>query len=310
MQAPVKVAILLSTFNGEKYLVDQLDSLIHQSYSNFVIVLRDDNSTDGTTSLIQSYRRKFPELIHVIENKGENLGASGSYSLLMRYVLDHKRELGLQQAYMMFCDQDDVWLEDKTSVQIKAMLDAESRTASIPTLIHSDLRVVSESGEQISESFMQYQGLKTERNHFGNLLVSNLVTGCTVLLNESLAKLVLPIPKEAIMHDWWAALVGSAFGNIIFLDSPLVNYRQHENNTLGAKQYQKPNYSGNELIRKILSAKPNPLLEDCATQSRAFRNRYDDQLNNANRFSTYIAATMSFRIGIFQQLIFRLLRRF
>lgn len=310
METQLKVAILLPTFNGEKYLAEQLDSLLGQSYQNYIIVLRDDCSTDGTVQIIQSYLTKYPEFIHFLDSGGKNLGAGGSFSLLMRYVLDHKKELGLQQAYMLFCDQDDIWLEDKISVQFKAMLEAESTNAKIPILVHSDLQVVSETGQLISESFVRYQGLKTKRNRFNNLLVSNLVTGCAVLVNENLAKRSLPVPDEAIMHDWWVTLVCSAFGKLVFLDRPLVDYRQHETNTLGAKEYPKPDYSNSARIREILSFRSNPLLEDCATQAEMFSKRYGTQLTIVKRCLVFFTVIMRLRIGLLQKLIFRLMRGF
>lgn len=309
MDTQMKVAILLPTFNGEKYLAAQLDSLFAQSHSNFIIVHRDDNSSDGTVSLIDSYRNCNPERLYTIDNNGENLGVCGSFSLLMQYVLDHKSELGLLQAYMMFCDQDDIWVNDKISIQAHAMLEAESNNPELPILVHSDLQVVSQAGQLISESFMHYQGLNAERNAFSNLLVSNLVTGCTALINESLVTRSLPIPNKAIMHDWWIALVGSAFGKSVYINRALVLYRQHESNTLGAKLYIKRNYSGRELVKKTITMKSNPLLEDCATQAKLFRECYRGELTVANRRSIFLAEKMSVPIGILQQLIFKLLRR-
>jgi glycosyltransferase involved in cell wall biosynthesis len=112
-QVTIRLAIILPTYNGANYLAEQLNSLAAQTSKNFVIVIRDDGSTDNTLDVIQSFQIKFPQLIHFVTSAENNLGASGSFSYLMRYVLEHKHELNLDSAYIMFCDQDDIWHEEK-----------------------------------------------------------------------------------------------------------------------------------------------------------------------------------------------------
>ena len=124
--------------------------------------------------------------------------------------------------------------------------------STLPIIVHSDLEVVSEQNTVIAKSLISYQGLEIERNSFPNLVISNLVTGCTALINEPLAEKALPIPEKAIMHDWWLALVASAFGKLVYLDIPLVHYRQHGNNTIGAKEFTKVSVVSMSLWRRIL----------------------------------------------------------
>ncbi|MED5529744.1 MAG: glycosyltransferase family 2 protein, partial [Pseudomonadota bacterium] len=237
-----KIAILLSTYNGTKYLEEQLDSILNQTYSNYVIVARDDGSYDDTIQLLNKYAKKFTDKFHLLEQDLLNLGASDSFSYLIEYVLENKQSLGLESAYMMFCDQDDIWSLEKIDKQIDEMIKVEKHqtgTKPIPVLIHSNLRVVSEDKSLIAESFVHYQGLEIERNRFTNLVISNVVTGCTVFINEALARKAVPVSKEAIMHDWWLSLVASAFGKLVFIDAPLVSYRQHDTNAIGAKEFVK-----------------------------------------------------------------------
>ena len=142
-----KIAILLSTYNGTKYLEEQLDSILNQTYSNYVIVARDDGSYDDTIQLLNKYAKKFTDKFHLLEQDLLNLGASDSFSYLIEYVLENKQSLGLESAYMMFCDQDDIWSLGKIHKQIDEMLKVEKQqtgTKPIPVLIHSNLRVVSE----------------------------------------------------------------------------------------------------------------------------------------------------------------------
>ena len=146
MNLTPKISILLSTYNGAKYLAEQLDSLLEQSYTNIVIVIRDDGSTDATRELISLYARKHENKIHQVCGDNENRGARDSFSYLIEYVLANKVSLELDAAYMMLCDQDDIWFADKIEQQVAAMLIAEEETEGnkIPLLIHSDLQVVSE----------------------------------------------------------------------------------------------------------------------------------------------------------------------
>lgn len=313
MNSQPKIAVLLSTYNGEKFLAEQLDSLVAQSYSNFLLVVRDDGSSDETLSLLQSYAEKHPSLIHLLAQDNDNKGASGGFAFLIDYILQRKSELGLQSAYMMFCDQDDIWFADKIEQQIRAMLGAErnqNTRRQPPILIHSDLEVVSEKNTAIAQSFINYQGLEIERNTFPNLLISNLVTGCTMLINESLAQKAMPIPANAIMHDWWLALVATAFGQLVYLDTPLVQYRQHGNNTIGAKKFIHAAVFKHSFWKRILARKPNEHLIEVAIQAAEFRQRFAAELSARQRFSLGICVAMGIKIGLLQRLMYRLARRF
>jgi len=304
-----RVAILLPTFNGEKYLAEQLDSLIGQSYENLIVVVRDDGSIDGTVEIIRTYLGRFPDRFHLIENNNRNLGARGSFSFLMDYVLNHKKELGLEKAAMMFCDQDDIWAGNKVELEIESMEKAEAGDAEIPVLVHSDLEVVSDSRDLIAESFMSYQGLEPKRNKFGQILFCNPVTGCTLLINEALAEQSLPVPETAVMHDWWLALVASAFGKLVFINQPLVEYRQHRSNTLGAIK-KAPKRSLKEILSKIRKMKPDPLLYPLALQAQDFSIRYHPRLGAGQKFRLELTRLMFIRSGICQKAIYRLGRRY
>lgn len=310
MSPQPKVAILLSTYNGDKYLAEQLDSILSQSYSNFSIVVRDDGSSDNTVSVLVRYVADYPDRIHLLEQDGKNRGASGSFSYLIEYVLENKQKLGLEKAYMMFCDQDDIWYATKIEKQIAVMLQAEASDEALPVLIHSDLQVVSEQNTAIAESLIRYQGLEIERNRFPNIVISNLVTGCTALINESLAKKSIPVSKEAIMHDWWLAMVASAFGKLIFLETPLVHYRQHRSNAIGAKKFSAPRPMSRSFWHKLFGRRPNEHLIEVARQAADFKRRFGKQLSIRENLGLSISACMSTRIGIVQRFFYRLARRF
>jgi len=124
---------------------------------------------------------------------------------------------------------------DKLSVQMETMLRLEHEFPAMPLLVYSDMSVVDASLKMIAPSFMNYQSIQHEYNPIPILLAQNFVTGCTVMVNRKLLDIALPIPEEALMHDWWLALCAAVFGHIGFIDKPLVKYRQHGNNEVGAK---------------------------------------------------------------------------
>lgn len=314
-----RLAVLLSTFNGGQFLEEQLDSLLAQSYSNFTIVVRDDGSRDNTREILNQYSASHPSRFHLLpgtagqsDGSPQNLGASGSFSFLIDYVLNHKPDLGLDRAYMLFCDQDDVWFPDKIERELDCMQEVESahQQQDIPVLIHSDLQVVTENRELIAESFTRFQGLETGRNSFCNLVISNLVTGCTALINEAAARKALPVPEDAIMHDWWLALVAAAFGEVVFIDTPLIHYRQHDSNTIGAKEHKKAVLANGGILRRVFSSKPNAHLIEVAGQAKAFLDRFGAELAEHELRGLLVASRMNSRIGFLQRLYYRRARRY
>lgn len=308
--AQPKIAILLSIYNGEKYLAEQIDSLLSQTYKNTLIVIRDDGSDDKSVAIVQEYALRHPSRFHILALDNENKGASAGFAFLMEYVLANKRELDFEKAYLMFCDQDDVWFKNKVEIQITAMLEAEAAGENLPVLIHSDLEVVSSEKNLIAESFIVFQGLEIQRNKFPNLIISNLITGCTALINEALATKALPISGNAIMHDWWLALVAAAFGKVIFLDMPLIHYRQHENNTIGAKEFIKPSRARLSFWRRVVSSKANPHLIEVGIQAAQFKQSFGRELCWRNNLSLFLCSGMRVKVGFIQRGFYRLARRF
>lgn len=303
-----KIAILLSAYNGGKYLEEQLESLLGQTYGRFVIVLRDDGSGDNTPGIIESYRARHPGVVHVPPGGGRHLGACASFAFLMRYVLGSKGALGLPEVAMAFCDQDDVWAADKIERQVQCLRAAESDAGAAPVLVHSDLEVVGESGNTIAGSFVRYQGIDPKRNRFGQVLYGNPVTGSTALINEALAVRALPVPPEAVMHDWWLALAASAFGKLVFVDRPLVRYRQHPGNALGAVQ-KPPRRSLAELASAVYGLRPDPSVTALAAQAGAFLERYGASLGTGQKIRLRLTAVLRTRSGAAQRVFRRLGRR-
>lgn len=223
-----RVCVLLAAYNGETYIRQQIDSVLAQDYANVQIVLSDDCSTDATLEILELYKQSFPErVIHY--KSGKRFGSAHKHFL---HLLTEFHDA----PYVMFCDQDDVWHQDKVRKTLEKMKDIEDNPK-IPAMVHTDLRVVDQNLQEISSSFCEYSAIKGNRLLLNQLLVQNVVTGCTVMMNHALAELAATaIPEEGIvMHDWWIALLAAASGRTAFLDEALIDYRQHGSNTVGAK---------------------------------------------------------------------------
>lgn len=244
MHEDILVTILLATHNGERYLAQQMDSIIDQTHNNWRVFVSDDRSTDNTCSLINAYIKRYPEKIEFIDNSNGFGSACANFFFLLKQAVERDID------YVMFCDQDDVWAADKIEISLKAMIEAEVKAgAQCPLLVFTDLEVADSQMNLHSKSFMTYSHLKGTRTLLRHLLIQNVVTGCTMMINKALSKLSLQNDEETcvLMHDWWIALTASTLGKIIFLDVVLVRYRQHEKNSIGAKNVMSLKY----LINKI-----------------------------------------------------------
>ncbi|HEY7674420.1 MAG TPA: glycosyltransferase family 2 protein [Burkholderiales bacterium] len=225
---PHSVDILVATYNGARFLGPQIESLLMQKGVSFRILVRDDGSTDETPELIRRYLRLRPDCIVPIDGS-ENLGAVATFARLLSQA---------KAPYAALCDQDDVWEPCKLESSLKVMREMEDRHGvGTPLLVHSDLKVVDESLRLQHPSFWRYSGFDPRNAGLARLLIKNTVTGCASLVNRALIRLALPIPQAALVHDYWLALVAAATGQIGAVAEPLVAYRQHRHNLIGARAY-------------------------------------------------------------------------
>ena len=311
MAKQTQLAILMSTFNGEDFLSAQLDSIFQQSFTDFVVVARDDGSGDSTPSILTRYATDYPGRFFILPCDSANLGAKASFAALLQYVLEHKSELGLARAYIMFADQDDIWAANKIEIGLRSLLQLEQeKDYRVPALVHSDLEVIDREGKRLAFSYIDYQGLQIRRDSLVNQVQSNLVTGCTAVINEELALKVLPIPEQAIMHDWWIAVAAVAYGRRAFIDKPLVQYRQHGRNTIGAQPFLAATPSPKSLWAKLRAYKTNAHLFAVAEQSKAVLQRHKGVLNFRQRLGLRLVGCLNVRSGLLQSLLFRLARYF
>jgi hypothetical protein len=257
-----RVAILLSTFNGERFLSEQLDSLLVQTYAHCDIWVRDDGSTDATLAILRRYSDLSPS-IRVLE--GSNLGFVGSFYELLQVA-------GGGYGFYFFCDQDDVWLSDKVACAVTALSEVVG-----PALYCSRTEYVDARLQSIGPS-PNYPG---EKIGWGNALVQNIATGCTVALNAASRHLLLVArPRYCLAHDWWAYLVVSAFGQVVFDAQSHILYRQHGRNTIGM---EKKGLRGQwarvlRFVRRLRQAGPGWL-----DQLAEFERLHGDQLTHRQR---------------------------
>jgi glycosyltransferase involved in cell wall biosynthesis len=240
MPPDVHVEILLATYQGARFLEEQLDSVLAQTHPHWTLVARDDGSSDETSAILQRYAARDPGRIRVLSTEGRRLGAMGNFSALL--------DASTAQ-HVMFCDQDDVWLPEKIALTLARMQAAEAaHGASRPVLVHTDLRVVDEALLPIADSMWRFQ--QTDPARLATLpraLLQNFVTGCTAMVNRPLLAEALPIPREARMHDWWLALVALKFGVVESVPTATILYRQHGKNERGAKAFN-PVHAALEVI--------------------------------------------------------------
>jgi glycosyltransferase involved in cell wall biosynthesis len=212
-----EVSVILSSFNGARYLREQLDSLLGQSYPNLLIQVRDDGSSDGTRAILQDYAAQHA---NIRVDFGERLGIASSFFQLLEHAADGSE-------YFAFCDQDDVWYPDKIE---RAVSRLSALKPGIPALYCSRLEYVDADLNHLRFSRIPGRGLS-----FGSALVENSATGCTVVMNRAARDLIVRAPPgHCIMHDWWCYLVVAAFGVVIYDESPGLKYRLHAGNDTGA----------------------------------------------------------------------------
>ena len=208
------VSIAMATYNGEKYLKEQLDSLINQSYKSIEIVIVDDCSKDNTIGLIKQYQEKFNFIRLFINEKN-----SGVTSTFEKAITESKGK------YIAISDQDDIWELDKIEILLNEIDDFDA--------VYSNSLLVDSQGNSLGKSFTTIMNMKTYK--IGTpFLLSNSVPGHTILMKKDFVEKILPIPKN-ILFDLWIGFCAAGNNGIKFIDKTLVKYRQHDSNTIGTR---------------------------------------------------------------------------
>ncbi len=266
------IFILLASYNGADYIAQQLDSILAQTCQDFMLYIGDDLSDDGTWEIVQSYAKRYPSHITACQNRAHSGGAKRNFFGMMQKYRDE---------YVMLCDQDDVWLPDKIEKTLEIMQKAERQYGKeTPVLVHSDLTVVDRDLKVLDPSYRHTVNGNWQRTALCYELVQNTVTGCTAMYNRALGELLYKEPPFYVMHDWWLALIASAFGRIVPMQEATALYRQHGDNSVGAKFVRSPLY----LLRRLLDAKGyRRELRETFLQSESFYLLYKDRMSTQQK---------------------------
>ena len=269
MQKP-QIAILLATCNGAKYLRPLLDSLFAQKEQSWQLLSSDDGSTDGTCAILEEYRLRYPRKVLLLKKERPSGSTQNNFMFLTRQAEGYP--------YLMYCDQDDVWLPEKITLTLQKMRETEAGAPDVPCLVHTDLAVTDASLRITDGSFFHSSGLDPRRCALRQLLIQNMVTGCTMMINAALRRLAAETAdmEGMLMHDWWFSLLAAAQGRIGFEPTATILYRQHGGNVVGAKDARSLRY----LARRAVHVRQNrQALWRSARQADALRTALGPRLS-------------------------------
>ncbi len=299
------VKVLLSTYNGELFLEEQLDSLVNQDYFSYKIVIRDDGSKDKTIDILRNYKQKFPTIIELIDlDSNINLGVKGSFELLMQSV---------DADCYFFCDQDDIWESDKISNLVSLLIQEQEKHGDLPLLAFSDFRIFKED-EVIIKSY--YKKINFGTNDIKNKIFMCVIPGCCFCFNQNAKKLYFEYSTE-YLHDGHLFLLMQLFGTVLPSRKALINYRLHANNLVGYWKQNKMILLIKDFVKffRNKSAYRTSVLSDYDSNVRLLYDQIDNEflrtkelyllseVNNLSFFSRkkwYVNHFKPFKKGIFQ----------
>lgn len=220
------VAILMATYNGEKYACEQIDSLLSQTCDDWHLYIHDDGSSDNTVSIIHKYENDHPEKITLLHYPSQGGACRNFLSMLEK----------IDSQYYMFCDQDDVWFPEKVDCSLKEIRKQEFSSPGRAVIVCTDLLIVDQKLNTLYDSMWQYSGIYPQYlKTFDDCAATAAVTGCTMLFNKDAKECCHYPSSAAMMHDSWFCLCTLKNNGILSgIHKPMVYYRQHEANCLGA----------------------------------------------------------------------------
>ena len=289
------ISVIIATYNGSKYIRQQLDSILDQTLKPDEIIICDDNSTDDTVSIIKPYLNN-PVIKLLVNTTG--LGVVANFKKAAQHAN--------QGNWIVFCDQDDMWVPEKLErLKSEMLLIDDDHT---PALVYSDLTVIDKQNNIIADSFWAKLNISPTKLNFGILLYGNVITGCTMIINYPMAQEFFLMDAKDALHDEWLALIAYSFGKVTAINEKLVLYRQHESNVTFSEEYEKnaaKASSSNALKRLFI--KPGILSQrfDLVPQ---FLSKYRDRLipTNIKTINHFLASKN--RSTLYHKIKFRLLR--
>ncbi len=272
------VTILMAVYNGEEYIEKQLQSIKEQTYSNWRLIVRDDLSNDRSMQILEEFKNNVSNEVIIKQNNPGSGSAKNNFARLLNDAADSE--------YIMFSDQDDIWKRDKIKRTLNAMKKLEHNNKDVPLLVHGDVEVVDVSGNIMAGSMFELSHIPAVQSLSG-LLIQNNVTGCTMMINSALLNSVKNIAgdERIIMHDYLMALYAAVFGKTAVIDKPLLSYRQHGDNSVGAKNNNSISY----LISRLKDGRKQ--YKDAMNASRRqialFLEAYGSDMKKNNKLEEY-----------------------
>lgn len=273
------IDIIMGTYNGEKYIREQIDSILENTWKNWRLWICDDGSKDETEKIAKEYEEAYKGKIFWKPNE-KNKGAAINF-------LDAAAKM--TGDYVMFCDQDDYWLPEKIESTLQCMKEKEEMYgAQTPITVFTDAKVVNDKLEVIADSFHKSGKLDTGKLDLPHMLMENKMMGCTMMLNRALLSKIEKFPKKVRMHDWWAGIVAAAYGKIVYLDKPTMLYRQHVNNVIGSTAF-----TADTVIEKVSAwKKQKQALLDTQKQAGSLYLVVQDDVDEMTKHIIYTFATL------------------
>lgn len=207
------ISVALATYNGAKYIEEQLISLINQSLTPSEIIVIDDFSTDDTFEILKEIQKNYPLI--VLYRNDENIGPIETFKKAIKYC---------NSEYIALCDQDDIWELNKIELSFNEI---KKLNQNLPSIVFTDLKMIDAQGSLIGDSFWKIQGYNPKETKFSDLLISNVVTGCTIMMNGKMKEEIEKMPNKVIMHDYWIALIAFSLGCYKIIDHKTIKFRVH-----------------------------------------------------------------------------------
>ncbi|RYZ94341.1 MAG: glycosyltransferase [Sphingobacteriaceae bacterium] len=235
-----QISVILATYNGERFIKAQLDSILSQNLKPAEIIVSDDHSTDNTVGLLQKY---MADKLLCMHSNSDEPGVISNFKSAAKSVTPGN--------YIAFADQDDIWNQDKLAVSYQYLSSIEQ--PGLPCVVYSDPEVINEAGECIHASLWDILGYSNYAHTLETVLFGNPAGGLTMLINPELSNYISTIPNNGYMHDAWLTLCAYTFGCAAIAPGPLVKYRQHANNVTFSTNYKQVSRMG-RIGKEVLNA--------------------------------------------------------
>lgn len=209
----IRVSVAMATYNGEKYIKEQLDSILNNLTDNDEIIISDDGSTDNTLNIIKNYNDERIKMIC-----GPKAGIKKNFENAIKHC---------NGKYIFLSDQDDIWMNNKVEILLN-----EFNNKKCDLILHDAIVFNSDNNDIIYNSFFNYR--RTKKGILNNLIKNNYI-GCCMAFDKNLRSKILPIPNNIKMHDQWIGILAEKYAKVEFINDKLIKYRRHINNVTDMK---------------------------------------------------------------------------